>query len=181
MARKETYEKALFDTMNLDSDTLLSGTYNGTIEERMKETIAIEGPIRKSLLYKRVLNSFSLQKVGSRLLSLFDSISSTLTEEVTKDEDGEEVFHSSKEEDFFRPSPSSDDRYSYQIPHREAANTIIYILENSDRNSWNKSDLYRSFISEMGWEKSGRAIEELFGYALKDKRIRRSGNGRILK
>ena len=97
------------------------------------------------------------------------------------DGDGEVVFHKEEKEDFFRPSPSSALRYSYQIPHQEGAACILYILETGDKPSLTKGELYRLFLSEMGWEKSGRAIEELFSYALKDKRIKRSGNGRFLK
>ena len=119
--------------------------------------------------------------MGSRLLSLFEELSLTLPFPTTLDGDGEVVFHKEEKEDFFRPSPSSALRYSYQIPHQEGAACILYILETGDKPSLTKGELYRLFLSEMGWEKSGRAIEELFSYALKDKRIKRSGNGRFLK
>ncbi len=72
-------------------------------------------------------------------------------------------------------------RYSYQIPEKEAANAILYILEKGDKNSYTKSTLYRLFLSEMEYLKSGDRIVELFNAALMDERIKISGNGRIIK
>ncbi|MGN1163490.1 MAG: DUF3320 domain-containing protein [Candidatus Ornithospirochaeta sp.] len=178
---KREYKCVELEVVERTSEDLLSRELDGEILDRMKKTIETEAPIRRSLLYKRVINSFSLQKLGSRLLPLFDSISTSLPFPTTEDSDGETVFHSTGEEDYFRPTPDSSVRYSYQIPHSEAASAIIHIISSSEKNSWTRSELYRAFLSEMGWEKSGRAIEELFSNAVTDHRIRRSGNGRILK
>ena len=178
---KRIYKVAEIEETRKEAEELLSRSLDDEIKERMKAVIEAEAPIRKALLYKRALNSFGLQKVGSRLLSLFEELSLTLSFPTTLDGDGEVVFHKEEKEDFFRPSPSSALRYSYQIPHQEGAACILYILETGDKPSLTKGELYRLFLSEMGWDKSGRAIEELFSYALKDKRIKRSGNGRFLK
>lgn len=178
---KREYTKANLEQIELVSDDLLSRTMDEMVLDRMTKTIETEAPIRRSLLYKRVLNSLGMVKVGIRLLELFDTLSSSLSFRISEDGDGETVFHSSEEEAYFRPTPDSAIRYSYQIPHEEAAICLLYILENGEKNSWTRSDLYKAFLSEMGWEKSGRSIEELFSYALKDSRIKRSGNGRILK
>ena len=181
MIEKKPYIRVNLPFTQKESKNLLSLSFNEEIKERMEKTIEKEAPIRRTLLYKRVINSFGILKVGSRLLSLFDSISSELTNRTSEDYDGETVFHATEDEDFFRPSPESDDRYSYQIPSREAASCILYILENSEKQSLTKSQLYKEFIKEMEWEKSGNAIEKLFSAALSDGRIKRSGNGRILK
>ena len=178
---KREYKMAELQTMERSSEELLSGEWNDEILDRMEKVIAAEAPIRRSLLYKRVINSFALQKLGSRLLPLFDSISASLANPVSEDRDGESVFHKEMDESYFRPTPDSRVRYSYQIPHAEAASALLYILSSSDKASWTRSELYSAFLSVMLWEKSGRAIEELYCHALLDPRIRRSGNGRILK
>ena len=178
---KREYIPAALEISENTSEDLLSRNMDGEIALRMEKVIMAEAPVRRSLLYKRVINSFSLEKLGSRLLPLFDSIASSLTFPTTEDKDGETVFHRGGDEDFFRPSPDGNVRYSYQIPHAEAASALLYILENSEKNSWSRNELYRAFLSAMGWNRSGRAIAELFDYALSDPRIRRSGNGRILK
>ncbi len=181
MIEKKPYVRVNLPLTPKESNDLLSLSFNDEIQERMEKTIEVEAPIRRTLLYKRVINSFGLLKVGSRLLSLFDSISSELSNAISEDYDGETVFHSTEDEDFFRPSPDSEDRYSYQIPSSEAASCLLYVMDNTEKQSLTKSQLYREFISEMGWEKSGNAIEKLFSAALQDNRIKRSGNGRILK
>ena len=53
--------------------------------------------------------------------------------------------------------------------------------ESLEKQSWTRSQLYKEVIREMEGEKSGNAIEKLFSAALSDGRIKRSGNGRILK
>lgn len=181
MIEKKPYVRVNLPLTPKESNDLLSLSFNDEIKERMEKTIEVEAPIRRTLLYKRVINSFGLLKVGSRLLSLFDSISSELSNAISEDYDGETVFHSTEDEDFFRPSPDSEDRYSYQIPSSEAASCLLYVMDNTEKQSLTKSQLYREFICEMGWEKSGNAIEKLFSTALQDNRIKRSGNGRILK
>ena len=181
MIEKKPYIKAVLNIEKRDSNEILSSVFEEEITNRMKAVIEVEAPIRQSLLYKRVLNSFCLMKVGSRILALFDRLSKEIDTPKTVDYDGEIIFHGRDEEDFFRPSPDREDRYSYQIPSTEAALCILYILERSQSPSMTKSQLYREFINQMGWEKSGRAIEELFSASIIDKRIKRSGNGRFLR
>ncbi len=149
--------------------------------ERIRKTIEVEGPIRESLLVKRVLNSCNLYRNGSTLSSFLSSLLDGIGTPVTVGECGERVFHTGGNEDYFRPTPDSGIRYSYQIPFSEAANCLIYIMENGEKNSYTKKELYRLFLCEMEYLRSGDQIEKLFEGALADPRIRRSGNGRILK
>ena len=151
MIEKKPYVRVNLPLTPKESNDLLSLSFNDEIKERMEKTIEVEAPIRRTLLYKRVINSFGLLKVGSRLLSLFDSISSELSNAISEDYDGETVFHSTEDEDFFRPSPDSEDRYSYQIPSSEAASCLLYVMDNTEKQSLTKSQLYREFIKEMGW------------------------------
>lgn len=178
---KKEYRIATLAETPRTPDELLSGTFNDEIKERMETVIRIEGPVRESLLYKRVLNSYSLYKNGSLLNELLTSLSSSLSYPVTVDIGAEKVFHTGEDEDYFRPTPLGETRYSYQIPDWEGANAILYILATGDRSSYTKSELYRLFMAEMGYQRSGDRIEELFQNALKDERIKRSGNGRIIK
>ena len=79
MIEKKPYVRVNLPLTPKESSDLLSLSFNEEIKERMEKTIEVEAPIRRTLLYKRVINSFGLLKVGSRLLSLFDSISSELS------------------------------------------------------------------------------------------------------
>lgn len=176
---KRDYTKAELDYSPRTTEELTASP--GDVLERMRKTIEAEGPIRESLLIKRVLNSYDLYRNGSTLSPFLSDILSRIGTPVTVDGDGGRVFHTGGNEDYFRPTPDGDTRYSYQIPYSEAANCLIYIMENGEKNSYTKSELYRLFLSEMGYLRSGDQIEKLFDGALADPRIRRSGNGRILK
>ena len=90
---KRIYKVAEIEETKKEAEELLSRSLDDEIKERMKAVIEVEAPIRKALLYKRVLNSFGLQKVGSRLLSLFEELSLALPFPTTIDGDGEVVFH----------------------------------------------------------------------------------------
>ncbi len=164
------------------SEELLTGNFNGEILSRMERIVATEAPIREGLLFKRVLNSYSLERNGRRLSSFLSSLSADLDFPVTEDADSERVFHlRDGDADYFRPTPDSSVRYSYQIPSAEAASCLIYILIHANASSYTKSALKSLFIAEMGYEKSGERIDELYERALQDPRIRRSANGRIMK
>lgn len=179
MIRKESYILTELDSIQATPDGVISGALDDEIRARMEEVIKREAPIREELLYKRVINSLSLQKVGSRILVKFNEIASGLDYSFIE-ENGEKVYLQGNV-DFFRPTPDSEVRYSYQIPYIEGACTILYILENSDKSSFTQKDMLRCFAETMGYQKVGAKVLELFKESLKDPRIRKNKNGRIQK
>lgn len=175
MIEKREYAIADLSEMKADPEMILSGSLDDEIRDRMTKVVEIEAPIRETLLYKRVINSLSLKKVGSRIEPVFRRIALSLPFERTE-ENGEMVFHDGPEE-FFRTSIGSE-RYSYQIPIAEAAACILYILERENRII-TKSELAILFRNELGYERLGAQVDALFRAAAKDARIGRTGNGRF--
>ena len=175
MIEKRKYVIAGLNPMNAGPDMIISGSLDDEIAQRMTEVIRTEAPIRESLLFKRVINSLSMKKVGSRIEPVFKRISTSLPFERTE-EDGEAVFHCG-DESFFRTSDDAE-RYSYQIPFDEAVNCLLYILSREQRIV-TKSELLRLFLSELGYEKTGTQIEKLFRNASRSPRLARTGNGRF--
>lgn len=178
---KKEYTVTELEVKTLTPDEILSEAFDSEIARRMKEVIATESPIKESLLIKRVLSSLSIYKNGSRIDAHLSPLLSSLNFPSTIDRDGERVYHTGVDEEYFRPTPDSAIRYSYQIPSSEVANAILYILEKGNKNSYTKSELYRLFLSQMEYLKSGERLLELYEAALKDERIKISGNGRIIK
>lgn len=175
MIEKREYIIADLDVIKADPEMVLSGSLDEEIRDRMAKVVETEAPIREALLYKRVINSLSMKKVGSRIEPVFRRIALSLPYERTE-ENGEMVFHDGPE-DFFRTSIGSD-RYSYQIPIAEAAACILYILEKENRII-TKSELVILFRNELGYERLGAQVDALFRAAAKDGRIGRTGNGRF--
>lgn len=178
MVERREYKVCNLSVTERTPEELLSGSYNEDILRRFEMIIEVEAPIREQLLFKRAIRSYGLEKVGSRLLQLFRSIEGNISYPYTN-EGTEKVFHRKNDEErFFRPTPESEIRYSYQIPYSEAANAIIAILEKDNRSLY-KKDIAAIFLKEMGWERTGAKVKELIDNALKDPRIHRTGNGRF--
>ena len=177
MVEKRPYVKTGLETISLTPEAILERAWDEEIKNRMCLVIETEAPVLEDLLFKRVLNSLSLRKLGSRLLPVFESIAALLPYERTQDRMGY-VYHNGKEEDFFRPSPDSSDRYSYQIPTQEAAVCLEYILSQEEKTV-TKTRLLQLFRREMGYERAGSQVESLFEAASKSGRIGRTGNGRF--
>ena len=178
MAEKKEYKEAVLETIGATPEAIISGSLNDEIKSRMLAVIETEAPIKESLLFKRVINSLSLKKVGSRILPVFDSISSSLPVRITEDSDGERVFHKETEDDCYRPTPDSAVRYSYQIPEEEAATCLKAILEKHGK-TMTKKELKKIFRDEMGYQKMGASVDNLFNAAAKHDGIKRTGNGRF--
>ncbi|MBO5770700.1 MAG: DUF3320 domain-containing protein [Spirochaetales bacterium] len=179
MERLKEYTVAPLEATSQTPEAIISGILDDEIKARMIKVIKIEAPIRQSLLYKRTINSFSLQKVGSRILQKFDEIATSLDFDYIE-ENGEKVYIFG-ESQFFRPTPDSEVRYSYQIPYIEGANCILHILESRDKSSYTQKELSYIFAETMGYQKLGAKVLELFKESLKDQRIKKNKNGRVQK
>ena len=177
MVEKKEYKIADLEPLQATPEAIISGTLDSEIKERMEKTIETEAPVLESLLYKRVINSLSLKKVGSRILPVFDRIASSLNARITEDQ-GERVFHKSDEENYFRPTPDSAVRYSYQIPTEEAVHCLMFILERENRII-TKSELSRLFKAELEYDRMGFQVDTLFKRAAKSPLLKRTGNGRF--
>ncbi len=175
MIEKREYRIAELEMLPATPDMITSGSLDDEIARRMSAVIEAEAPIREALLFKRVIYSLSMKKVGARIEPVFRCIAQSLPYEKTEEE-GELVFHNG-DESFFRTSIDSD-RYSYQIPIDEAVNCILFILERENRII-TKSELKRLFQKELGYEKLGAKIEKLFNAACRSQRLKRTGNGRF--
>ena len=164
MVEKLEYKVAHFERLSLASTTLQGGDYDALVRERFSACIDTEAPITRSLLLKRVVNSFGLFKVGWRLDNYFKAILEDFSGQL-EDECGVAVYHSPCENRHsFRPN-TKDIRFSHQIPPSEAANVIVAILEASSRRMRRK-DIYNFFLGQLGYSKTGNDLAELFTRAL---------------
>ena len=97
MIEKRSYSAVELPQTEATAEMIIARSLDGEIRERMMRTVEAEGPIMRPLLFKRVIASFSLKKVGSRIEPVFREIAASLPFQVTMD-DGEEVYHSGCDE-----------------------------------------------------------------------------------
>ena len=156
---------AMFDQLGLSSEDLQGGSWNDEVKRRIASCIETEAPICRSLLLKRVANSFGLYKVGWRLDRYFSSILKDFSS-CLRDEEGVAVYHSKGEREGVFRTASQEIRFSPQIPPSEAANAIVHALENSGKKL-RRNEVFRAFLSEFGYSKRGKDLDTLFKKALK--------------
>ena len=188
MIEKRAYERAELETIPVISDDFLKGDYKEEAKSRILKIIETEAPITESLLSKRLINSFSIKRLGSSLAEYFENaLLKELEEEGKLDEcivAGEKVFHNGKDLSFFRPTPDDPDeiRYSYQIPVEEALNAIIYIFETTGKK-FLKKDLLSEFSKELEYQRKGSQVVMLFNKAFEEGKkrglIRKNSSGRF--
>ena len=180
---KREYIITELEKINLTPEQILSHSFDDEIKTRLAKVVAVEYPITINLLFKRVLNSLGLEKLGSRLDEYFNNIVKE-TNLFSKLEIDKIVYYPNENAkcNYFRPSVEGA-RYSYQIPIIEGVNCIIYILERSNK-SFYKTELLNQFAKEFNYERKGSQVVQLFEnsrvMAKSINAIKESGNHKIL-
>lgn len=153
------YKVAELPLKKLTADELLKEEYRKEIKERISLIITEEAPIYKSLVKKRLLNSYGLKKCGTRIEKFLSPVFSDLENPFIK-ERGECLFL--KEGTTFSDYRVSKEqiRYSYQIPFMEGANAIKAILEKNPDTS--EADLINEFCKEFEYKRKGAQVVALF-------------------
>ena len=82
MIEKRAYVKAEFEPIEVDSEDFLKGAYREEAKERILKIIEVEAPITDALLSKRLINSFSIKRLGSSLAEYYESLIKELKEKL---------------------------------------------------------------------------------------------------
>ncbi len=164
MYERRPYEICPLEGCTITAEELVSGSRNDEIISRIREIIRVESPIQRPLLLKRLINSISLQKVGSQMEAYFDSLLPTLSLKETTEAGIPVYWEEGKTLDYFRYS-GPELRYSYQIPVSEAVLVILEILSTKEKTA-TKKVLLEEFASQLGYLKKGSQVVALFEAAL---------------
>ncbi|MEK6903550.1 MAG: DUF3320 domain-containing protein, partial [Nanoarchaeota archaeon] len=144
------------------------------IKKRMMEILEIESPIEKELLYKRVLTSIGIQKLGRRIEVLFDETIKDL-----KKEKGISIYQNTISLEpietvcAIRISKETE-RPFILIPKEELAGAIIDILKNSFSITKEAivSDIARGiYHNNRTGNKIRDKVEEAINHLIKNNRI----------
>lgn len=154
------------------------------VRERVLAVLEQESPISESLLTRRVVQSFSIARAGSRIQNYMTGIYRSMNLKYTAYGDGERFYwkasHNPGTYTEFRANTDADNkRDAKDIAVQEAANAVCRALE--EQFSLPKDDLIRAAANLMGISRIGSAVNVLFARAInwaeKVKRIRKSDNG----
>ena len=179
------YRPARLPGSHMSPDDFIAPTnrHRKDVAQRVMTVLNIEGPISESLLTRRVVQSYSIARAGSRIQQFMSSIYAALNLNSTI-QGGEQFFWKPKQDPHtyteFRANGEGDGkRDAKEIPVQEAANAVCRALE--EQFSLRQEDLIRAAANLMGISRIGTAVNALFtggvAWAEKEGRIIKSSNG----
>jgi len=179
-SKYKKYKVADLPVSNADFQFNSYGEYTGYSEEmisnRIKSVLEIESPIEKELLFKRVINSFKIQKLGKRIENLFESILSSEISGVYTN--GETV--SLEKLPIYTPKISKEkDRPFILIPKEELAGAILDILNNTfsiSRTALCKDVAKGIYDNNRSGNKIQSKIDEAIAYLIKIDKVKENNN-----
>jgi Protein of unknown function (DUF4011)/REase_MTES_1575/AAA domain/Protein of unknown function (DUF3320) len=147
-----------FETMSSDEFFLSGNTTK--IKEKILQVINCEAPISKNLLCKRVLQSFGIGRMGSRIERRFGELFHQLTLSTTT---GGNAFFwkqgiSAESIRAYRVSSNEADRRNAEdLPPEETAYAVKEVLSN--QIGLPREDLIRETARILGYQRIGKAVE----------------------
>lgn len=167
------------------AEDFLSAQHKGKIKEQILQVLETESPISKNLLCKRVLQSWNISRLGTRISNHFDLLFSQVNMNATQYSDKTyfwKLSQYSKAYSQYRvPATEADKRSADDLPPEEIANAIKEILQN--QISLSQSDLIREAAKVFGYARIGANVESAFisgiEYAL-SRRMAYRANDRIV-
>lgn len=150
----KSYISAVLEKQYIDSNELLN---NFRLREqkiqKLKDIIRIESPIYEELAFKKLLNSYSISRLGNQLRNDLRNMISMYLEVHSTYEDAREVLWDNDEmvndQSIFRANTESESRNMSDIPITELTNAANYVLKNYI--TLNHEDLVRETAKLLGF------------------------------
>ena len=139
-ARQQPYQETLLEKTPVASNDFVQGLYDARILEKIRAVVRTEAPISRALLCKRVLNSFSIARMGLRLSAHMERLLAQSGFPVTG---GENPFYWNTDQDpehyqVYRPVSF---REALDIAPQEVAAAVCQVLE--EQGALPRQDLLR--------------------------------------
>lgn len=138
------------------------------IKEIAEKIIAVEAPISRKLLMKKVLSAWSITRGGARVESIFTDVMSSVSATATQDEDRVFIWREGQrpeEYSAYRADSESTKRTADNIPSEEILCAASEVL--SEQISLSEPDLIKETAKKFGFARAGGVIESTIGYAVR--------------
>ena len=171
------YQIAELEYTPVTSDDFAQGYYDSQVMNKIRSVIKTEAPVSRALLCKRVLNSFAIARMGTRLAAHMDYLLKRMNLRTT----GKEfLFYWNEEQhpesyDIYRPE---SEREALDIAPEEVAVAVCRILK--EQGSLPEADLIRETAHQFNYTRLGdnvlASMAHGVAYALQSGKIVKSGN-----
>lgn len=179
----EPYQATNLECTPVSSDIFAQGEYNSQILDRIQTIINTEAPISRALLCKRILNSFAIARMGTRIAAHMDTL---LKQAQIKHTGKETVFYWNSNQDpktynTYRPDSK---REALDIAPEEVAVAVCHILE--EQGALPEDDLLRETAHRFNYTRLGdnvtMAMSRGISYAVESgKALKNDGKLKINK
>lgn len=153
----DTYVYANLPKVPFPSESFLLPHHEDYILRQIQTVLEAEAPISRSLLCKRVLNSWGISRLGSRIDAYFNELFNKI-EHYPKRGHGSFFFWRSEEQmisyDTFRPV---SERIAHDLAPDEVANAMRYLLRS--QISLPTKDLSRITAQLFGFTRTGNIVD----------------------
>ena len=180
------YEITELSQSTILAEDFVDSRYAAAIRKKISAVLEKEAPINRSLLTRRVVQSYGIARAGSRIQSYLDAMYQSM--KLPSTEQIDQLF-------YWLPSQDPETYFSYrvgtceenrreakEVPVQEAAAAICQVLQ--DQISLCSEDLVRESAKLMGYSRLGTAVTMLFmegiRYAQWKKRITPGVNGKYI-
>lgn len=177
----------LMPLYNVSYEDFLSETSTEKISNQISQVLEEEAPINKSLLCKRILMTWGITRLGSRIQVRFEQIFKKMELKMSKDENGNVCFWKNnqfpeKYTEYRIPAEISERRDAEDLPIYEVSNAVKEVLVN--QVSVPEEDLVKAVAKVFCYGRVGGNVDTAMrqgiklamerGLVIKDK------NGRIV-
>lgn len=146
------YQIAELEYTPVTSDDFAQGYYDSQVMDKIRSVIKIEAPVSRTLLCKRVLNSFAIARMGTRLAAHMDFLLKRMNLRTTGKESlffwNEDQYPESY--DIYRPESK---REALDIAPEEVAVAVCRILE--EQGALLEVDLIRETAHQFNYTRLG--------------------------
>ena len=151
------YTAAVVPAKFLSAELFLEPRYRSDIEKKIQMVLDVEAPVSAPVLIKRVVQSYSIARVGSRIQGHMDTILQKMKLKSTNQ--GGAVFYWKEEQNpdayvGFRTNGEGDHHRDVRdVPVQEVANAVYAVLY--EQVSMAKEDLLRETARKLGYTRMG--------------------------
>lgn len=178
LSRARKYQSAAPENLGIADEFYLPQNKR-KIKKAAENIIAVEAPISRKLLMKKVLNCWSITRGGSRVEGIFLDAISTVNVTTTTDEDRVFIWKAKQEPSTYKEYRTEDadgvKRNMDDVASEEILSAAAEVL--GEQISLSETDLIRETAKKFGFSRIGGVIEASVGYAIK----KGISNGRLIK
>ena len=174
---KHEYVTADLPQKDMTADEFLAPLMKRSIASRIGKVVKAEAPVMEGQLLKRVINSYGIERSGSRIKERFDEVMNEMTFRTTV-QNGEKVYWNEDQDPENYVNYRVSNRDIRDVPYQEIICALCIVLR--EQISMTREDLARETARKLGYSRMTKnvvsTVDAVITEAEKTVLIEKSGN-----